>query len=69
MDARSSAKSDSEERHIDFPALEVICQECCGEGVAWNARCRECEGSGTISTEFGEYIYDFIRKKMEVDEK
>ncbi len=54
----------------DLPPLEEICSICQGQGVISNGRydennnkpCYTCRKTGIVMTEFGQAIFDLMRK-------
>lgn len=49
--------------------LEETCTKCKGTGKAGNAPCLHCQGKGTILTETGRKVLNFLRDNIELPKR
>jgi len=50
----------------DCLELEKKCECCGGTGVYYDDRCPDCEGRGSVVTELGSEILDFVTRRLRV---
>lgn len=49
---------------VAVPALEESCPECSGLGYCWGSRCKCCNGTGVLPTDFGDQVLALVRHSL-----
>lgn len=49
--------------------LEEKCKTCDGTGIYYKDRCPDCEGEGSVVTEVGAEILDFVLRRVRLGQR